>query len=496
MQHPYSADAAGIPFAHPVRMRHEIHQRVVWVGGAPAPDYRRVDETFPELPGLEPTSAAVALRTLLFDAGLDHANFGKPVWNPLSAIAAEGMNVVVKPNWVSHQNASSAGWECLITHPSLLEVLCRYILKTRPRRLTIADAPVQGCDFAALMRDTGTGDALARLPAGATDVEVRDLRLVTMDDDRGHAVRASRTRDVSDYITFDLANDSLLEPITTDAAPFRVTMYDPRALDETHGRGRHRYLVARELIEADVVFNVPKLKTHKKAGITGALKNLVGINGHKSYLPHHRKGGAGRGGDAYPGQSAWKAWAEDAYDAANRLAGGRVKSALYRSAAVLQRAGAPEGDIGGVEGSWHGNDTVWRMSLDLQRLLRYGRTDGTLAASPRRAIVSVTDAVIAGQGEGPLAPTPCPLGLVTLSTSPAAAEWVHAHLMRLDPRRIPIVSHAFDTFRFPVAGCTPDEIEVRCAGETLTPEAAGRILGTDVIPPAGWRGHCELTAEA
>ena len=465
------------------------------MGGAPAPDYRRVDDTFPELPGFEPTSAAVALRTLLFDAGLDLANFGKPVWNPLSAISAEGLNVVVKPNWVSHQNASSAGWECLITHPSVLEALCRYILKTRPRRLTIGDAPVQGCDFEALMRDTGTGAALDRLPAGDTELAVRDFRLVTLDDDR-HAVRASRTRDASDYITFDLADDSLLEPITTSAAPFRVTMYDPRALEDTHANGRHRYLVAREMIEADVVFNVPKLKTHKKAGLTGALKNLVGINGHKSYLPHHRKGGAGRGGDAYPGHSAWKAWAEEAYDAANRLAGGRVKAALFRSAGVLERTGAVDGDAGGVEGSWYGNDTVWRMSLDLQRLLRYGCTDGTLAGSPQRTIVSVTDAVIAGQGEGPLAPTPCPMGLITLSASPAAAEWVHAALMRLDPRRIPIVAHAFDTFRYPIAGCTPDAIEVRCAGQSMTPDEAGRAFGVDVIAPAGWRGACERPVEA
>ena len=79
-------------------------------------------------------------------------------------------------------------------------------------------------------------------------------------------------------------------------------------------RGRHRYLVARELIEADVVFNVPKLKTHKKAGVTGALKNLVGINGHKAYLPHHRKGGVRPRRRRLSRGLAWKAFAEDAYD--------------------------------------------------------------------------------------------------------------------------------------------------------------------------------------
>ena len=75
------------------------------------------------------------------------------------------MKVVVKPNWVTHHNASSAGWECLITHPSVLDALCRYILKARPGRLTIGDAPVQGCDFAQLMAVSRTGDMLARLPA-------------------------------------------------------------------------------------------------------------------------------------------------------------------------------------------------------------------------------------------------------------------------------------------------------------------------------------------
>ncbi len=467
----------------------------VWVAAAPAPDYRRVADPFPELPGYQPTSSAVALRSMLLDAGLDEANKGTAAWNPLSAILQPGLNVVVKPNWVSHDNASGAGWECLVTHPSLLEVLCRYILKAQPRRLTIGDAPVQGCDFAQLMAVTGTADVLARLPAGVTTIEVKDFRLVTLDDEARRTTRASDSRTECDYVRFDLGGDSLLEPITTGEAPFRVTMYDPRALDDTHAPGRHQYLVARELIEADVVFNVPKLKTHKKAGVTGALKNLVGINGHKAFLPHHRKGGSGRGGDAYPGHSTWKAFAEHAYDAANRLAGGRTKEALFRSAALLERAGAGGDPQSGVEGSWYGNDTVWRMSLDLQRLLRYGRVDGSMDDAPARAIVTVTDAIVAGQGEGPLAPTPCALGLVTLGTSPAAVEWLHAGLMGFDPARIPIVAHAFDEGRFPLAPCEPGDIVVRNGGDRLTVDAACRAFGARFTPPGGWRGHCERVGD-
>jgi uncharacterized protein (DUF362 family) len=472
-----------------------IDERFVWVSRAPARDYRRVAEAFPELPGFEPTSAAVALRTVLLEAGLDRARAGTSAWNPLSAAIQPGMNVVIKPNRVAHQNAGSDGWECLITHPSLLEALARYVLKAHPARLTIGDAPVQGCDFPALMTATGTGAALARLPAGATEVAIADFRLVSLEAGPAGAARQSATRTPADYVAFDLGPESLLEPITTGEAPFRVTMYDPRALAETHAPGRHQYLVAREVVDADLVVNVPKLKTHKKAGITGALKNLVGINGHKSYLPHHRKGGSHDGGDCYAGRSVLKARAEDALDAANRLDGGHLKALLYRSAEVLERAGTSGDDVGGLEGSWHGNDTVWRMSLDLQRLLRYGRPDGRLADAPQRSILSVTDAIVAGQGEGPLAPAPCPLGLVTFAANAAAAEWVHAELMGFDPRRIPIVAHAFDAFRYPLAAFAPDAIAVGVGGARLTPADAGRTLGARLVAPRGWQGACERPVE-
>ena len=53
-------------------------------------------------------------------------------------------------------------------------------------------------------------------------------------------------------------------------------------------------------MEADVFINIPKLKTHKKVGLTCALKNLVGINANKNWLPHHTEGTTDRGGDQFP----------------------------------------------------------------------------------------------------------------------------------------------------------------------------------------------------
>ena len=82
-----------------------------------------------------------------------------------------------------------------------------------------------------------TAEILAPLPAGDTLIAVKDFRLVTLDDDPHRTERASGSRTEADYVRFDLAGDSLLEPITSDEAPFRVTMLDPRALDETHRPG-------------------------------------------------------------------------------------------------------------------------------------------------------------------------------------------------------------------------------------------------------------------
>ena len=271
-------------------------------------------------------------------------------------------------------------------------------------------------------------------------------------------------------------------------------MYNPDLLKGTHGPGKHQYLIARDVIEADVVINVPKLKTHKKACITGALKNLVGINGHKEYLPHHRKGSPQNGGDCYPGRSRVKALVEDLLDATNR-ASGRVSRPLLANVA---RAGMALGKIlqldNNYEGSWHGNDTVWRMTLDLQRILHYGREDGTLADSPQRVVLTVTDAIIAGEGDGPLAPTPIELGVMTMGTNTAAVEWINALLMGLSPDRIPLTREAFAPHRYPLANFRPDTISVFLDGQTVEIDEVFTRYGRAFRLPRGWQEPFGLMA--
>lgn len=445
----------------------------------------------PEIGGAT-TSAEVALHQLFRTWRLDPDHYGTSAWNPLAALIPAGSRIVLKPNWVFHENQSGAGLECLITHSSIIEAVAKYVRLTDPARVVIGDAPLQGCDFEQLRRDAGIEGMADRLRRSGLQFSIVDFRRTILAGNSVDRQRSEGVRDLSNFVLFDLKNDSLLESLSKDASRFRVTMYNPELLQRTHGAGRHQYLVAREVIEANVVINLPKLKSHKKACVTGALKNLIGINGNKEYLPHHRKGGSESGGDCYVGGQVWKRATEGLLDAANRRPPGPVQAAFAWTAGTAEKIAVKVGADGNLEGSWYGNGTIWRTCLDLQRILRYGRLDGSLAAAPQRTVISITDAIIGGEGEGPLANTPVPSGFVTGALNSAAAEWVHARLMGFDPMKIPLIREAFGQFSYALTDFSPDAIRVWMAE---TESSAGDIRpfeGRSFLPPRGWRGHCEL----
>jgi uncharacterized protein (DUF362 family) len=426
---------------------------------------------------------------LFREAGFDERRAGLAGWNPLGEFVRPGDSVLLKPNFVNHQNHSSQGMDCMVTHPSVLASALDYVLLAQPGRVIVGDAPMQSCDLKELMDVTGYAQLKEHYARLGALVEWVDFRRTILDGATLVAHPITDRRPVELYTLFDLGSESLLEPLSMHADRFRVTMYDPALMRHTHARGRHQYLIAREALEADVVLNLPKLKTHKKAGITGALKNLVGLNGNKDYLPHHRLGGRERGGDCYFGGSRLKMAAERLLDCANGCSG--ISQLCCRQAARVSIGLARLlGEDSNVEGSWHGNDTVWRTCLDLNRILVYGRPDGSLAPTPQRRILTITDAVICGEGEGPLAPSPKSVGLLTCSVNQAAADLVHAHLMGFDWRNIPLVREAFTCPHYPLVDFCPEDVQVLFEGRRFK-QPWPLWNPVPFRPPAGWVGHCE-----
>lgn len=398
----------------------------------------------------------------------------------------EGARVLIKPNFVLHKNRGSGGMLPLITHQSIIKAVVREVLKANPAQVIVGDAPVQSCDFDELLRVTELGEWAKELQkTDSRFLGIRDFRRTISEDENGVRTTRENLQPEKNYILYNLGKDSLLEPLTDDKSAFRVTCYDPRLMAKTHSRGNHQYLVAKEVIEADLVINLPKLKTHKKAGITCALKNLVGINGNKEYLPHHRIGGEKTGGDCYPGNDFVKRTLESVLDRQNMTDSTAKRKMLAAVGTQLERVMRLQGDRIGVEGAWSGNETVPRMTLDLNRILLYGKADAALGDEVRRRVLHIVDAVIAGQADGPLASEELPLGLILAGENPAAIDWIGAQLLGYDARKIPLLTQSFENFRWRIADFRPSKIEL--SGDLAAEHLSSTAGGQSVKHPAGWQ---------
>lgn len=407
---------------------------------------------------------------------------------PFGRIVPRGARVLIKPNLVLHQNEGPDGTDCLVTHASVIRAATEAALRTGAAEVLVGDAPIQGCDFEALVKNMGLDTwARERMAEQPRFRGVRDFRRTTCVLVHGVRVAAENLQSEDHFTLFNLGRESLLEPISDSQNRFRVAWYDHRLMAKTHHPGVHQYLVAKEVVEADVIINLPKLKTHKKAGVTCALKNLIGINGNKEYLPHHRVGGPKTGGDNYPDDGVVKhalEYVSDRQNVTTSYAGGMLWHLFF---ALLARASRYRGDRIGMDGSWSGNDTIWRTCLDLNRILLYGRRDGTMGEEIQRRVIHVADAVIAGQGNGPLAPQPLGLGLMIGGNNAAAIDWVGAQLLAYDPEKISLVRHAFDQFHWPITSFPSSRVQLVGDLGTGSPRPILDAIRQPVSHPVGWR---------
>jgi len=176
--------------------------------------------------------------------------------------------------------------------------------------------------------------------------------------------------------------------------------YNIKEVNKAHDGYNNLYRVSRSIIEANVFINIPKLKTHKKAGITCCLKNLVGINTYKNYLPHHSEGGPEDLGDQFPTnkiktkiEGPVMAFIKQ-YVIQNTMMARIFKPFKRWSKNIF-------GDTNNTirSGNWYGNDTVWRMILDLNKVLFYANYDGTIREDNwinTKNYIGIVDAILAG----------------------------------------------------------------------------------------------------
>jgi uncharacterized protein (DUF362 family) len=415
---------------------------------------------FPELAGgplsSEPNPAFEGVRECLRLAGLDEGRFGTREWNPLARFISPGQSVLLKPNWVREKHPRDPdGWRYMVTHGSIIRAVAEYVaLALRGSgRIVVGDGPQTDSDFDEVARITGTTSVAAWFQNRGVEFALIDFRQERWIERGGVIVdRIRLPGDPGGYVAFDLGSDSRFVGHHGEGRYYGA-FYDEGEVNSHHTGGRHEYLISGTAIAADVFINLPKLKTHKKTGVTLNLKNLVGINGDTNWLPHHTAGYPRIHGDQFPSGSAGRFVERHLGRLARRVAIEIPVVGPWILSRARKVGTAFLGDTDHVvrSGNWHGNDTTWRMALDLNTILIYGGTDGILRndAVPK-PYLSFVDGILAGQGSGPLNPDPVMCGVVAFGSRPADVDAACAWLMGFDPDVLPVVAQAYRPCRFPL----------------------------------------------
>ena len=373
-------------------------------------------------------------------------------------------------------------------------------------RIIVADSPIKEVDFDKIMELSGVSD-VKRFYDGHTDnvLELLDFRDVQVLRDSSGFMIDSRALpgDPQGYTDVDLGAGSMFHEVAQHAHLLRSTaVYYENVMDQFHNSQHNIYSIPNTLLRADAVISVAKLKTHRKGGITMGIKNSVGITNEKRSLPHHRFGPPSKGGDTIADGARWDAALEDGFrdlvlsHPAGRMAlraVGKPLKGLSRRVIrpLMEKLGRSGGHLAVTEGDWYGNDTVWRMALDLVRVLVYAKAGGGLADSPQRNYLSIIDGIVAGDGEGPLQPDPKPCGVVIGGLHPITADIAAATLMGFDHNKIPMLREALARDWPLNPGIDPVEIEIRSSQAAWQSIMRGTEPPFSFRPSAGWAGHIE-----
>lgn len=416
-----------------------------------------------------------------------------------------GEHVVLKPNWVKEHDTRTphdeASWLTVITHPAIVREAARWAahrLQGRGR-VTLCDAPQSDSSFDAIRRLHRLDDLIdeCRRDFPGITFSLFDMRCEEWTVVDGVTVaKRELPSDPAGAVDIHLDDKSEFHGYGGLGRLYGAS-YDFATTNRQHTDPHHEYRICRTPMAADVLINLPKLKTHKKVGLTVALKNLVGTTPRTNWLPRHTEGTPAEGGDQFAESTSKRALEGWLMRNAKKVLFGR--HGLSRLFVPLKKLGRLVfGDTQQVvrSGNWHGNDTAWRMILDLHKCFSYFDGDGRPRTTPQRQLILV-DGLIAGEGDGPMACDAKPCGVLLAGTHPVAVDCVSAQLMGFDWRRTRLLERAFTLKELPLTAFQPADIRVRSNNpdwDVPSFESMRHIV--PFRPHFGWKGHLEAHAHA
>jgi len=469
-------------------------------------------ERYPEYPfrdvlAPETNHAYDGVRGALAELGYDAAHFGSASWNPLGEIIRPGMTVVIKPNFVLSRHAAGKDLYSIITHPSVLRAVADYCWIALEGRgeIIFADAPQYNCDFSELLRHTGL-ERVCRFfdDFSGPKVSYKDLRTYWSNGRHFPSMKQGLGGDPGGKVRVDLGKLSCLYG-RPNVDQLYGAVYNRHETISNHRGDIQAYEISGTILSADVVISIPKLKVHKKVGVTLNAKGLVGTATNKNMVVHYTLGSPNEGGDQYPDGLfnpvertliKTERWMYDHFLAANS----KPLEFLHRSIYWLHNNTTRRLGLKVAEhkrlldaGNWHGNDSAWRMTVDLLRILYFADREGRIQDGLQRRLFSFVDGIVGGEGNGPLTPDPKPSAVLIAGENPLAVDLVATRLMGFDPKRLKIYSHALTDKHHDFGVRSTEDIEIvtsRGDWENCTSDSSSRFL--NFRPHPGWVNHIEV----
>lgn len=476
----------------------------------PSKNYNfRPSKAYPEYPfeeakiSPEENETYEMVRDAFFLQGLDKENYGSNNWNPLGQYVSPGNKVVIKPNMVMDFNPTGDGTDCLYTHPSVVAAVVDYVVIALRGRgeIIVGDAPMQECNFEKLIEDSGYKQLIEYYRNEFENSKIE----ISLKDFRGYTSRfingvhyGDENANTARGILVELGENSAFSNYSVEQLErLRINSYDPSILKTHHNSSKHEYLVNGDILSADVIINMPKPKTHRKAGVTIALKNLVGINVRKEYLPHHLNGSSRDGGDEYNNANVFKSIKSRLQDDINiaehqkKFKKAKLLIFLRKVMTSFIRFSADQS----WDGSWYGNETISKTIGDLNSIIFFCDKKGKLRDEKQRNYFIVADMIVSGENEGPIEPTRKEAGLIAVGEDPVCFDEVIATIMGFDIKKIPTLCQMRQNQRkMMITECDSQAIIVsnysNWNNKKINELSREELMG--FIPAVGWRNHIEM----
>ncbi len=392
------------------------------------------------------------VRNCLFGLSMDAENFNTKKWNPFHKIIHEGDTVLIKPNWVMHFNKNKKitenNLECLITHPSIVRVITDYCLiaLNGTGKVIIGDAPMQGCDLAKLIEISGYNKLFDFYNQHSINIQPSDFRQYAVLVDENKVIKGKKFNG-TEALEVNLGLKSRFTSKNSNNNRYKVSDYDEKLTNTFHNNENHTYIINKMVLSADVVINLSKPKCHRLAGITGSLKNLIGITYNKASLPHRTFGSQKQGGDEYLYNSLLKRIINKILDKKidfennNKYTYALVMRYIYGLLYYYMKIVSKDKFL---IGSWYGNDTIWRTTIDLYNILLYADKNGVMVENRQRRVFNLSDMIISGERNGPVGPDPKKLGIILAGYDGIMMDRLICEIMGFNFTKVPSVINSIN----------------------------------------------------